>query len=213
MLDVPSALGRTDGIMNRIRDAWNRLASSPHRLVLSAAIGLLAVAGGIGFAVAVNGVRQTAGTAASPSTVNTVDASESEAESPSPTATLTATSTPSPTASATGSPTASPTASPTPTATPTPTPTPTPQPTQAPSACDGFTFSPAGAVSVDSLAELEDGIVGTWAGCATTPWVPRYWVTITFRADGTYSGFAEEGRGPAFYYGTDEDMYEKLYEL
>ena len=56
--------------------------------------------------------------------------------------------------------------------------------------------------------------MGTWVGCVTTPWVPRYWVTITFRADGTYSGFAEKAAGqPAFYYGTDEDMAEKQYEL
>ena len=56
--------------------------------------------------------------------------------------------------------------------------------------------------------------MGTWVGCLTTPWVPRYWVTITFRADGTYSGFAEEAADePAFYYGTDEDMSEKRYEL
>jgi hypothetical protein len=84
----------------------------------------------------------------------------------------------------------------------------------APGACGSFTFSPAPEISVDSLAELEDGMVGTWAGCLTTPWVPRYWVTITFRANGTYSGFAEETAGqPAFYYGTDEDMAEKRYEL
>lgn len=58
-------------------------------------------------------------------------------------------------------------------------------------------------------------MVGTWAGCLTTPWVPRYWVTITFRADGTYTGVAEEtAEGyPAFYYGTDDDAPEKVYEL
>ena len=204
--------------MNGIRGAWARLASSPHRLVLSAAIGLLAVAGGIGFAVAVNGLRQPSGTGASPTAFVAVDASESETESASPTPTSTASPTPGPTASPTESPTPMPSPSPTPTPTPTPaptaTPTPTPQPTQAPSACDGFTFAPASDITVDSLAELEDGIVGTWAGCLTTPWVPRYWVTITFRSDGTYSGFAEKGAGPpAFYYGTDEDMYEKRYEL
>jgi hypothetical protein len=44
--------------------------------------------------------------------------------------------------------------------------------------------------------------------------VAPYWVRITFREDGTYSGVAEAAAGqPAFYYGTDEDSAEKRYEL
>lgn len=200
--------------MDAIRGAWTRLASSPQRLALSGVIAVLAMAGGIGFAIAVNGIRQPSGTGASPTALVAVDPSESENPSPSPTRTATAT----PTASPTSSQTESPPPTPAPTAIPTPaltaTPAPTPQPAPAQGSCDTFSFAPASEISIDSLAELEEGIVGTWAGCLTTPWVPRYWVTITFRADGTYSGYAEESAGvPAFYYGTDEDMSEKRYEL
>jgi hypothetical protein len=82
-----------------------------------------------------------------------------------------------------------------------------------PDACLDFDF-PAAAVTIDSLAELEEGIHATWAGCVLTPWVPPYWVTITFREDGNYSGEALVSSGePAFYYGTDDDFPEKRYEL
>ena len=48
----------------------------------------------------------------------------------------------------------------------------------------------------------------------TTPWTDPYWVTITFRADGTYSSRAHEGaENSALYYGTDGDSAFKLYEL
>jgi hypothetical protein len=202
--------------MDRIRTAWTRLARSPRRLALTAAIAAVAVVGGVGFAIAVNGIRQASGTGASPSAVAALDTSPSEDASPTPTPTQTPSLAPSPTASPTASPTPSPAATPVPSLTPAPTatPTPTPQPAPAQGACDDFAFTPAAVISVDSLAELEEGMVGTWVGCVTTPWVPRYWVTITFRADGTYSGFAEEAAGePAFYYGTDDDMSEKRYEL
>lgn len=82
-----------------------------------------------------------------------------------------------------------------------------------PEACDDFDF-PAAEITVTSLAELQDGIHATWAGCVTTPWVPAYWVTITFGEDGTYTGHALDPTGlPAFYYGTDDDLSEKRYEL
>jgi hypothetical protein len=213
MLDVPSDRvedGRNQ--MDRIRNAWAPLTNSPARLALTAAIALVAVAGGVAFAVAVNGIRQPIVGGSPPSADVAIDLSESEDPSPSPTPMPITTPMPSPTASAAPSPTATVVPSPTPELTATP--TPTPQPAPVPGACDSFAFTPATAVTVHSLAELEDGIVGTWVGCLTTPWVPRYWVTITFRADGTYSGYAEESAGePAFYYGTDEDMSEKLYEL
>lgn len=85
-----------------------------------------------------------------------------------------------------------------------------------PEACRGFAF-PAGVVTIGTLAELQSGFQGTWIGCVTTPWEPRYWVTITFRDDGTYSGASQANQlgnwQPAFYYGTDEDSPAKLYEL
>jgi hypothetical protein len=85
-----------------------------------------------------------------------------------------------------------------------------------PEACLDFEF-PAAAVTIRSLAELQAGFQGTWAGCVTTPWEPPYWVTITFRDDGTYSGASQADQlgnwQPAFYYGTDEDSPAKRYEL
>lgn len=56
----------------------------------------------------------------------------------------------------------------------------------------------------------------TWTGCVVTPWVAPYWVTITFRADGTYSANAAADAPdglPAFYYGSDQDSEEKRYEV
>ena len=49
----------------------------------------------------------------------------------------------------------------------------------------------------------------------TTPWVSPYSVTITFRAEGTYSGVAgkDSDGQPAFYHGSDDDSAEKRYEL
>jgi hypothetical protein len=82
-----------------------------------------------------------------------------------------------------------------------------------PEACSDFQF-PVTDIIVSSLAELQAGVVAVWGGCVTTPWVPPYWVTITLRSDGTYSGVAMEGAGePAFYYGTDDDLAEKRYAL
>jgi hypothetical protein len=97
-----------------------------------------------------------------------------------------------------------------PTATPWPTPS---QGTDAEEACVGFEFAD-GPITVESLGELRDSIVGTWSGCVTTPWVQPYWVTITFRDDGTYSSYALAGSAlPALYYGSDEDSPEKVYEI
>jgi hypothetical protein len=93
-----------------------------------------------------------------------------------------------------------------------PTPAPTTR-TPAEEACVGFAFADA-PITVSTLAELEQGMLGTWAGCVSTPWVEPYWVTITFRDDGTYSGRAMAGSvQPAFYYGTDDDSPDKLYAL
>jgi hypothetical protein len=82
-----------------------------------------------------------------------------------------------------------------------------------PEDCVDFDF-PAADITIASLAELQAGIRGTWAGCVTTPWVHPYWVAITLRGDGTYTSHALELNGlPAMYYGTDEDLPEKRYEL
>ena len=85
-----------------------------------------------------------------------------------------------------------------------------------PEKCLGFDFA-ASKITVSSLEELNDGIIGTWQGCVTNPWVPTYWVTMTFRADGTYSAVSTEvldGQEMiAMYYGMDEDSPAKKYEL
>jgi len=61
-------------------------------------------------------------------------------------------------------------------------------------------------------------MVGTWQGCVTTPgWVPKYWVTMTFRSDGTYSARSDDvldGQDMiAMYYGMDEDSPNKVWHL
>jgi hypothetical protein len=85
-----------------------------------------------------------------------------------------------------------------------------------PAACVDYQFTES-AISVQSLAELRAGFVGTWAGCVNEPWIPFYWVTVTFRADGTYSatglGTQSGIHEPAFYYGTDSDSPFKTYAL
>lgn len=82
--------------------------------------------------------------------------------------------------------------------------------------CLGFDFDKS-AITVSSLGGLKDGIVGTWEGCVTTPWVPAYWVTVVLRADGTYSAKSSESFDGsemiAMYYGIDEDSPNKRYQL
>ena len=180
-----------------IKTAWARITQSPARLALAAVVAVAAVALGVAFAIAVSGIRQPAEMGAAPSDLVTASASESEAASATPSPS------PTPSPSATPSPTPVPTPAPTPTATPipTPSPTPTPPPAHEPGTCDTHVFAP-GDVTVDTLPELQEGILGTWEGCVITPWVRPYWVTLTFRSDGTYSSRAEEGSpdgNPAMY--------------
>src|SRR5262249_15221344 len=78
---------------------------------------------------------------------------------------------------------------------------------------------PTGPITASTLDEFNAGMVGTWQGCVTTPtgWVPKYWVTMTFRSDGTYSARSDEvldGQHMiAMYYGTDEDSPDKVWHL
>ena len=85
-----------------------------------------------------------------------------------------------------------------------------------PEACKGFDFA-RDDISVTSFDELASGVIGTWVGCATTPWTPMYKVTFVLRADGTYSAKSGEGldgqRMLALYYGTDKDSPLKRYAL
>jgi hypothetical protein len=85
-----------------------------------------------------------------------------------------------------------------------------------PEACKGFEFA-RDDISVTSFDELTSGVIGTWVGCATTPWTPMYKVTFVLRTDGTYSAKSGEGldgqRMVALYYGTDKDSSFKRYYL
>lgn len=79
-------------------------------------------------------------------------------------------------------------------------------------------FTPAStSATLDTvLAQAMSGIVGNWHGVVQTPWVPDYEVTLTFRADGTYSGqclWSSNVCCRAFYYGTDDDSSLKRYTL
>jgi hypothetical protein len=85
-----------------------------------------------------------------------------------------------------------------------------------PEACKGFTFV-RGPISASTFDELASGVIGTWVGCATTPWTPMYKVTFVLRQDGSYSAKSGEGldgqRMLALYYGTDKDSPLKRYYL
>jgi len=67
-----------------------------------------------------------------------------------------------------------------------------------------------------ALAHVRSGFPGHWQGVVTTPWVPPYDVTLTFGADGSYSGACQWSSNMccvAFYYGTDDDTPLKQYAL
>jgi hypothetical protein len=85
-----------------------------------------------------------------------------------------------------------------------------------PERCLGFEFA-GGPLSSTTFNDLESGMIGTWAGCVTTPWVLPYWVDFTFRSDGTYSAVSPERLDGqemnAMYYGTEEDTPNKRWAL
>jgi hypothetical protein len=85
-----------------------------------------------------------------------------------------------------------------------------------PEACRDFRFE-RGEISANTFEELTAGVVGTWKGCATTPWTTMYEVTVTLRDNGTYSAATTEVldgiRMIALYYGTDDDDPSKVYAI
>jgi hypothetical protein len=85
-----------------------------------------------------------------------------------------------------------------------------------PKKCQDFNFSD-GATTASSVPSLQSGMVGTWQGCVTTPWVPKYFVNMTFRSDGTYSAVSGEQLDfrdmNALYYGTEDDNAAKKYGI
>ncbi len=67
-----------------------------------------------------------------------------------------------------------------------------------------------------ALARGAAGIVGSWHGVVSTPWTSPYEVSVTFRADGTYSARCAWSSNVcclAFYYGTDDDTSLKRYRI
>jgi hypothetical protein len=85
----------------------------------------------------------------------------------------------------------------------------------APERCAGWAFS-EDPVSVSTIDELRAGMVGSWHGCVETPWVPTYWIDLTFRADGTYSSTGEmldSHPVPGLYYGTDAEDPAKRWRI
>jgi hypothetical protein len=85
-----------------------------------------------------------------------------------------------------------------------------------PKKCKGFSFSESATTAV-TTDDLQNGMVGTWTGCVTTPWVPKYFVTITFRSDGSYSARSGEQLDfrdmNAMYYGTEDDNASKKFSI
>lgn len=66
------------------------------------------------------------------------------------------------------------------------------------------------------LADIQDAMVGSWRGIATTPWTTPYEVSLQFHADGSYE--AQCSTLPAdccaaFYYGSDLPYPGKHYAL
>jgi hypothetical protein len=85
-----------------------------------------------------------------------------------------------------------------------------------PERCQGWSFERT-APTAATYEALAAGVVGTWEGCVRTPWLAPYFVTMTLRADGTYSATSSEvldGQDMiAMYYGMDDDAPSKRYHL
>ena len=152
-------------MVSRIRAAWSTITASPRRTAAVAGIVVGALVVGIGFSIAVSGIRagQQLGQAASATATATEQApTASVAASPVATATATVTATPTAatTATAEATATAGPTLSP-----PTPSPSPTPPVTVGPmptprvdGECDTVTVDADGTVFVNG-----DVVVDTWS--------------------------------------------------
>lgn len=67
----------------------------------------------------------------------------------------------------------------------------------------------------EALMRVKNGIIGTWTGTVTTPWLPPYHVTFTFDSYSHYAAkAAPDGNGnPALYYGDDGDSPDRRYGI
>ncbi|MEZ4923549.1 MAG: hypothetical protein R2780_10285 [Crocinitomicaceae bacterium] len=80
---------------------------------------------------------------------------------------------------------------------------------------DTIYVSPNGNGGFDpaDLNSMELAFAGTWEGMVETPWTSPYHVQLTFNPNDTYSGFSTNSTYPAFYYGTDANSPDKVYDL
>jgi hypothetical protein len=74
-------------------------------------------------------------------------------------------------------------------------------------------FSPCQCADDARLARLKNGVVGHWRGTVTTPWVPPYQVVVELTGSGHYSAHCQDKDCVAFYYGSDADSPEKVYDI
>ena len=65
----------------------------------------------------------------------------------------------------------------------------------------------------DALMRVKNGVIGTWDGTATTPWLPPYQVTFSFDSYSHYSGRSLDAGAVALYYGIDDDSPLKRYAI
>lgn len=141
--------------MNRIRSAWSTLTASPRLIAAAAGIVVSAVVVGVGFSLALDGIREErpSGQAASAAPRATDQPTVSPSASPTPTAPMVvATATATSTTTATAKPTPSPVA-PTPSPRPTPAVTPPPPPTSSlDGGCHDVTVDQQGTVYVNGEA-------------------------------------------------------------
>jgi hypothetical protein len=84
--------------------------------------------------------------------------------------------------------------------------------TYAPCVCR--TTSDGGSWEQQQLARLRQGVVGTWVGTQTNPWQAKSCpTTVTFDESGHYAAHSPDEACIVFYYGSNDDSPEKIYDL
>jgi hypothetical protein len=83
--------------------------------------------------------------------------------------------------------------------------------TYAPCVCR--TSLDGGSWEQQQLAKLRKGVLGTWVGTQTNPWQAACSTTMTFDAGGHYTAHSTGEACIVFYYGTNDDSPEKIYDL
>jgi|GEM_PF-3326224 len=85
-----------------------------------------------------------------------------------------------------------------------------------PKQCTGFSFTDSAATAT-TLDSLKSGIVGRWEGCMTAPWMPPFYVSFVFNADGSYTAAGNEildgTPGYPLYYGGQQNGPKSVYDL